>query len=151
MAYLLIANLILWAALVAAAAAFGIGAYLKRRRSKRRSRRKGDPSKDYAPRQDWSRSAGKLNYSSFVYFDLDRDGRYGLGDRPMGGIAARLSGAKGHILTSRTNGNGFANFTMSTPAAGHTSDRREPMRSPYRSRRTGCAPAETTSSRRNSA
>ena len=124
MAYLLIANLILWAALVAAAAAFGIGAYLKRRRSKRRSRRKGDPSKDYAPRQDWSSSSGKLNYSSFVYFDLDRDGRYGLGDRPMGGIAARLSGVKGHILTSRTNGNGFANFTMSTTS------RRAHIRSP---------------------
>ena len=26
-------------------------------------------------------SAAKLNYSSFVYFDLDHDGRYGLGDR----------------------------------------------------------------------
>ena len=64
---------------------------------------------DYPIRRDWSRSSGKLNYSSFVYFDVDRDGRYGLGDRPMGGIAARLSGAKGHMLTSRTNANGFAN------------------------------------------
>lgn len=112
MAYLLIANLILWAALAATAAAFGVYAYRKRR-SKRRSRRYGDPSKDYAPRKDWSRATGKLNYSSFVYFDVDRDGRYGVGDRPMSGIVARLSQAGAHLMTSRTNGNGFANFTMS--------------------------------------
>jgi hypothetical protein len=113
MTFLLAANLILWMALAAAAAAFGLHSYRKHGRSRRRSRRPGDPSKDYAPRQDWSRSTGKLNYSSFVYFDVDRDGRYSLGDRPMGGIVARLSGAKGHILTARTNGNGFANFTTS--------------------------------------
>jgi hypothetical protein len=110
MAYLLIANLILWAALAAAAATFGIYGYRKRSRSRRR----GDPSKDYPPRQDWSRGAGKLNYSSFVYFDLDHDGRYGLGDRPMAGIVSRLSRAGSHLLTSRTNANGFANFVMST-------------------------------------
>jgi hypothetical protein len=124
MAYLLIANLILWTALAAAAAAFGVYAYGKRSRSKLRSRRYGDPSQDYAPRENWSRAAGKLNYSSFVYFDVDRDGRFGLGDRPMGGIASRLSNAGGHLLTSRTNGNGFANFTMSTGS------RRAHIRSP---------------------
>lgn len=124
MTYLLIANLILWVALVAAAAAFGIYAYLKHGRSRFRSRRRGDPSKDYAPRQDWTVSAGKVNYSSFVYFDVDRDGRYSLGDRPMGGIVARLSSANGHLSTSRTNGNGFANFTMSTAR------RRADIRSP---------------------
>lgn len=113
MAYLLIANLILWAVLAIAAAAVGIVAYRRHRRSRRRSRY-GNPSKDYAPRRDWSRATGKLNYSSFVYFDVDRDGRYGLGDRPMSGIAARLSRAGGHLTTSRTNGNGFANFAMST-------------------------------------
>jgi hypothetical protein len=120
MAYLLIANLILWAALVVAATAFGIHSY----RRHNRARRRGDPSKDYAPRQDWSRSAGKLNYSSFVYFDLDRDGRYGLGDRPMGGIVSRLSLAGSHLLTSRTNANGFANFVMSRTS------RRAHIRSP---------------------
>jgi hypothetical protein len=120
MAYLLIANLILWAALAVAAATFGIYSYRKRNRARRR----GDPSRDYAPRQDWSRGAGKLNYSSFVYFDLDRDGRYGLGDRPMGGIVSRLSHAGSHLLTSRTNANGFANFVMSTTS------RRAQIRSP---------------------
>src|SRR5688572_20983328 len=120
MAYLLIANLILWAALAVAAATFGIYSYRKRNRARRR----GDPPRDYAPRQDWSRGAGKLNYSSFVYFDLDRDGRYGLGDRPMGGIVSRLSHAGSHLLTSRTNANGFANFVMSTTS------RRAHIRSP---------------------
>jgi hypothetical protein len=114
MAYLVVANLILTIAIVAAAAAFGIGAYGRRRRKVRNSREAGDPARDYAPRRDWNRGTGRLNYSSFVYFDVDRDGRYSLGDRPMGGIVARLSGAAGHILTARTNGNGFANFTTST-------------------------------------
>ncbi|MEW9805607.1 hypothetical protein ABUE31_06405 [Mesorhizobium sp. ZMM04-5] len=114
MAYLLLANLILMTAIVAVGAGFGLRAYRKRSRSRRHSRRAGDPARDYAVRQDWRGSAGKLNYSSFVYFDVDRDGRYSLGDRPMGGIAARLANADGrHILTSRSNGNGFANFTMS--------------------------------------
>jgi hypothetical protein len=112
MAYLLVINLILTLAIVAIGAGFGLQAYRKRRRS-RSWHRAGDPAKDYAARRDWSRGTGKLNYSSFVYFDIDRDGRYSLGDRPMGGIAARLSGANGHILTARTNGNGFANFAMS--------------------------------------
>ena len=116
MHYLVVANLLLSAVVIAAAAAFGIRAYRKRRGSRRRSRRHGDPAKDYAVRRNWSSRPGKLNYSSFVYFDVDRDGGYGLGDRPMGGIVARLSGAKGHILTARTNGNGFANFTMCAKA-----------------------------------
>ncbi|MDO9307331.1 MAG: hypothetical protein Q7T75_05605, partial [Mesorhizobium sp.] len=34
----------------------------------------------------------------------------------MGGIMVRLSGSNGHLLSSRTNGNGFANFTMSVRA-----------------------------------
>jgi hypothetical protein len=113
MAYLVVANLILTIAIVAAAAAFGISAYGRRRRKVRNSRLAGDPARDYAPRHDWNRGTGRLNYSSFVYFDVDRDGRYSLGDRPMGGIVARLSGAGGHILTARTNVNGFANFTTS--------------------------------------
>lgn len=116
MAYLVAANLILTLAIIGVAAAFGLPAYRKRFRSGRKSRLRGDPARDYAVRQNWSWGAGKLNYSSFVYFDVDRDGRYGLSDRPMGGVMARLSGANGHILSARTNGNGFANFTMSVSA-----------------------------------
>lgn len=112
MAYLVVANLILTLAIVAVAAAFGLRTYRKRR-SNRYSRLRGDPARDYAVRRLWSHGPGKLNYSSFVYFDVDRDGRYGLDDRPMAGVMARLSGADGHILRSRSNGNGFANFTSS--------------------------------------
>ncbi len=111
---LILAHLIFTTALVAIVAAAGLAYYLKRTRFQRLSRRRGDPAQDYAVRQDWSRSKGKLNYSSFVYFDVDRDGHYGLGDRPMNGIKVRLSSAGDHLMSSRTNSNGFANFTTST-------------------------------------
>jgi hypothetical protein len=116
MTALVVANLILTVAMVAVAAGFGFRAYRKHDKAFRHARASGDPAADYAPRRNWTKSAGKVNYSSFVYFDLDRDGRYSAGDRPMSGIAARLSGAGGHILTARTNANGFANFIMSSTA-----------------------------------
>ena len=50
-------------------------------RFRRKVRLRENPANDYAVRQDWSGNHGKLNYSSFVYFDADRDGCYGLGDR----------------------------------------------------------------------
>jgi hypothetical protein len=71
-----------------------------------------DPSRDYAPRCDWTKSRGQLNYSSFVFLDVNRDGRYSVGDRPMAGVKVRLR--RGGVLASmRTNANGFANFKMS--------------------------------------
>jgi hypothetical protein len=73
-----------------------------------------DPSRDYEARSDWTRSDGQLNYSSFVFFDVDRDGCYGLGDRPMGGIRVRLLKDGRQVASARTNTNGFANFTTST-------------------------------------
>jgi hypothetical protein len=74
--------------------------------------REDDPSRDYAARSEWTTSSGRLNYSSFVFFDVDRDGRYSLGDRPMAGVMVRLR--RGGVLASaRTNANGFANFRMS--------------------------------------
>ena len=114
MQYLIVANLLLSAVLIAAAIGAGLYFYLKRRRRKQASLLPGNPSRDYAAPNTKRRSAGSLNYSSFIYLDVDRDGRYGVGDRPMGGIMVRLSGSQGHLLSSRTNGNGFANFTMST-------------------------------------
>lgn len=114
MAYLVAVNLILTLAIIAVAAGFGLHAWRRRRGGGQRSRQQGDPAQDYAARRDWRRSTGKLNYSSFVYFDVDRDGRYSVGDRPMSGIVARLSGGGGHLLTARSNANGFANFAMST-------------------------------------
>jgi hypothetical protein len=116
MHYLVVANLLLSAVLIVAVIGVGLFFYLKRRRRKQASLLPGDPSRDYSAPNTKRRSAGRLNYSSFVYLDVDRDGRYSVGDRPMGGIMVRLSGSGGHLLSSRTNGNGFANFTMSTRA-----------------------------------
>jgi len=73
-----------------------------------------DPAGDYAVRSDWTRSEGSLNYSSFVYFDVNRDGRYSAGDRPMGGIRVRLRKDDRIVASAQTNANGFANFSTST-------------------------------------
>ncbi|MER8646843.1 hypothetical protein [Mesorhizobium sp. M0292] len=84
-------------------------------RSRRRARLREDPANDYAVRRDWSGNHGKLNHSSFVYFDADRDGRYGLGDRPMAGIMVRLHDGDGRfVAAARSNRGGFANFLAST-------------------------------------
>ncbi|MGX9148226.1 hypothetical protein [Mesorhizobium sp. 128a] len=84
-------------------------------RSRRKARLRENPANDYAVRGDWSDSRGQLNYSSFVYFDADRDGRYGLGDRPMAGIMVRLHDGEGRLVAAaRSNRAGFANFKTST-------------------------------------
>ncbi|MGX5842421.1 hypothetical protein ACWGTI_17030 [Mesorhizobium sp. ArgA1] len=84
-------------------------------RSRRKARLRENPANDYAVRRDWSDSRGQLNYSSFVYFDADRDGRYGLGDRPMAGIMVRLHDGEGRLVAAaRSNRAGFANFKTST-------------------------------------
>ena len=87
----------------------------RRERQRRKARRRENPANDYAVRQDWSASPASLNHSSFVYFDLDRDGRFGLGDRPMGGVMVRLHDGNGRFAAqARTNRSGFANFPVST-------------------------------------
>src|SRR5690606_25437087 len=90
----------------------------------RLARDPGDPAKDYRVRQDWRRSTGKVNYSAFVYLDVDRDGTYGLSDRPMAGIVVRLGRSGRHIRRSASNLNGFANFASSVRS------RRAPIRTP---------------------
>jgi len=86
----------------------------RRARARRKARRRADPANDYAVRTDWGRSTGTLNYSSFVYFDVDRDGKYGMGDRPMAGIMVRLFDEAGDLVSAvRSNVSGFANFAMS--------------------------------------
>lgn len=108
---------ILVAALAIIAAAVAVIWLLRKARVRRRALRRADPANDYAIRTDWSRSTGTVNYSSFVYFDVDRDGRYGVADRPMAGIMVRLfDGQGGFVASSRTNNAGYANFTMSTSA-----------------------------------
>lgn len=71
-----------------------------------------DPS-DYPVRDDWLGLEGEINYSSFVYFDVDRDGRYGLSDRPFAAVKVRLKKDGKVVATARTNNNGFANFKAS--------------------------------------
>jgi hypothetical protein len=104
------------AAIIAVAAC--VGWLLRKARVRRRVRRRADPANDYAVRGDWERSTGTVNYSSFVYFDVDRDGKYGVGDRPMAGIMVRVfDGQGGFAASARTNNGGFANFAMSTSSA----------------------------------
>ncbi|MBZ9995820.1 hypothetical protein [Mesorhizobium sp. BH1-1-4] len=108
---------LLVAALAIIAAAVAVIWLLRRRHLSRRALRRANPANDYAVRTDWSRSTGTVNYSSFVYFDVDRDGSYGVADRPMAGIMVRLfDGQGGFVASSRTNNAGYANFTMSTSA-----------------------------------
>ncbi|RVC75386.1 hypothetical protein EN745_27575 [Mesorhizobium sp. M4A.F.Ca.ET.022.05.2.1] len=84
-------------------------------RQRRRMRRRADPAHDYAVRASWRPTAGKLNFSSYVYMDVDGDGVYGLADRPMAGIMVRLYDERGGFLAAaRTNSAGFANFPMSS-------------------------------------
>jgi hypothetical protein len=108
-----LAGILLTAVAIVAAAAAVVW-LLRQARSRRRARRRADPANDYAVRGEWERSTGTVNYSSFVYFDVDRDGKYGVGDRPMAGIMVRLFDEKGgFVASSKTNIGGFANFAMS--------------------------------------
>jgi len=83
-------------------------------RHRRKARRRANPAHDYAVRTRWGPGSGTLNFSSFVYMDVDGDGKYGLADRPMAGIVVRLFDEQGaFIRAARTNAAGFANFAMS--------------------------------------
>ncbi|MBZ9736585.1 hypothetical protein LB534_18105 [Mesorhizobium sp. CA18] len=102
-------------ALVLAGAIALIAIALRWRRKRRRARGNPDPAGDYAPRAHWAPTSGKLNFSSFVYMDVDGDGAYGQADRPMAGIVVRLYDERGTFLASaRSNAAGFANFPMSS-------------------------------------
>lgn len=88
---------------------------LKLRRKRRKARGSADPARDYAQRTNWNGSRGLLHYSSFVFMDVDGDGKFGRADRPMGGIVVRAYDGKGAFIAAlRTNNGGFANFPMST-------------------------------------
>ncbi|WP_217578420.1 hypothetical protein [Mesorhizobium sp. GbtcB19] len=105
---------VLVSALVLAGAGGLIAVALRRRRKRRKARGNPNPAGDYAPRANWVPTSGKLNFSSFVYMDVDGDGAYGVADRPMAGIMVRLYDERGAFLaSSRSNGAGFANFAMS--------------------------------------
>lgn len=67
----------------------------------------------YAPLTRWDEpSGGQLNISVFVFRDVNRDGVYDLGDRPMSGIIVDATGL-GPASSTESNSAGFANFKMS--------------------------------------
>ncbi|MEM1402509.1 MAG: hypothetical protein AAGG55_04210 [Pseudomonadota bacterium] len=71
----------------------------------------------YAPR-DWSRGTpSNLNISVFVYADHNRNGVYDMPDRPLAGIASRLTRPDGRARLTRSNVNGFTNFGMQLGSA----------------------------------
>ncbi|RUU12586.1 hypothetical protein EOD23_07030 [Mesorhizobium sp. USDA-HM6] len=108
------ALVLLISALVLAGAGALIALTLRWRSKRRRARGNSDPAGDYAPRTTWGGGRGALNYSSFVFMDVDGDGKFGQVDRPMGGIVVRTFDDKGTFLAAaRTNNGGFANFVMS--------------------------------------
>ncbi|MEM1378605.1 MAG: hypothetical protein AAGG69_14575 [Pseudomonadota bacterium] len=97
-------------------------------KKKRWAHHEGNAALDYPVRTDWTRSGGKVNYSAFVYFDVDRDGRYGELDRTLSGIHVRLYKSNKFVRRSITNINGFANFASSTK------QRRAPINKPSKMR-----------------
>jgi hypothetical protein len=68
----------------------------------------------YSPRTDWGNYSGdKLNISSFIYRDRNRNGRYDLGDRAMASVAVDMTKPDATTTRSWSNINGFTNFVMS--------------------------------------
>jgi hypothetical protein len=61
----------------------------------------------------------KLNFSRFVFRDVNRNGIYDLGDRPYGGLPVRLIRPDGSVVVRRSNLGGFANFVMSAGSRKH--------------------------------
>ena len=74
------------------------------------------PEPAAAPYQsrDWSAPhQAKLNISLFTYRDRNRNGRYDVGDLPMGSVVVKLERPAAQPLEHPSNINGFANFQMS--------------------------------------
>ncbi|MDX8442211.1 hypothetical protein [Mesorhizobium australafricanum] len=71
-------------------------------------------AKDYYPTRAWgSFNGGRMNTSILVFRDLNRNGVYDLGDRPMPHVAVELGKPNGDTIMRWTNVSGFANFAMS--------------------------------------
>ena len=72
----------------------------------------------YPVRTEWAHiDSTSPNVSHFIYRDLNRNGRYDVGDRPMIEVAVTMSGPNGAEAMRRTNIHGFANFTNSPTAS----------------------------------
>lgn len=55
-----------------------------------------------------------MNFSYFAFHDLNRNGRYDLGDRSYAGLAVALTRPNGSRIEAKSNLAGFANFKMSS-------------------------------------
>jgi hypothetical protein len=77
------------------------------------------PNDEFYPKREvWTPVHGNsANVSHFIYRDMNRNGIYDAGDRPMAGIAVRLVRPDGTSVVRRTNIHGFANFTNSLTAS----------------------------------
>jgi hypothetical protein len=71
-------------------------------------------AEDYYPKRAWGAfEGGQMNTSLLVFRDLNRNGVYDLGDRPMSRVAVELDKPDGSTIMRLTNVSGFANFRMS--------------------------------------
>lgn len=67
--------------------------------------------KYYEDRQNWPAvNPGYANVSHYTFHDLNRNGVYDLGDRPLIQIAVRMTREDGSWVVRRSNLNGFVNF-----------------------------------------
>lgn len=71
----------------------------------------------YAKRTEWYpvKNVGP-NISNYIYNDLNRNGIYDVGDRPMMKIVVKMTRPDGSWVIRRSNLNGFANFRHSLTA-----------------------------------
>jgi hypothetical protein len=68
----------------------------------------------YSVQENWSSfSGGEGNYFLFVFRDINRNGIYDIGDRPLPGVLVQLSKESGESTGSQTNMSGFASFPAS--------------------------------------
>lgn len=69
----------------------------------------------YYKNGDWNKNdrSGHINVSTFVFNDLNRNGDYDAGDKPMAGIVSVMKGEGGVVRTRRSNENGWGNFKLS--------------------------------------
>ena len=68
----------------------------------------------YKKRTNWYPAEGtNLNISHYVYHDMNRNGIYDIGDKPLVQFAIKMTRPDGTTVIRRSNLNGFTNFTNS--------------------------------------
>lgn len=73
----------------------------------------------YQKRKEWAPvSSSGENVSHFIYRDMNRNGVYDVGDRPMAKVAVTITGEDGKWSNQRSNIHGFVKFTNSLTTPG---------------------------------